>query len=194
MKRLEIVYRELLYQAVERNRRILTQAELARTLNVSLSTVNAAVKGLERMGAVAVKPRALHILDVKKILYYWASIRELQRDIVYSTRIEKPVLEIEKSMPDDAIFAAYAAYKFLFKDVPADYSEVYVYGGDDLKKRFPAVKWAPNLFVLKEDALMGKYGKTTTIANTFVDLWNLREWYAKEFVNEIERKLHGILE
>jgi len=194
MKKLEIVYREILYQAIERKRRILTQAELAKNLDVSLSTVNAAVKALERMGAVAVKPRQLEVLDVKKMLYYWASVRGLQKDVVYSTRVEKPVVEIEKSMPDDAVFGAYTAYKFLFKDVPADYSEVYVYGGDDLKKRFHPAKGIPNLFVLRKDELIERYGKRTTIAHTFVDLWNLKEWYAKEFLKEIEEKLHGILE
>ena len=152
MKKLEMVYRELLYQAIERKRKVLTQAGLSRDLHVSLSTVNAAVNALEKMGAVDIKPRALHIIDIKKILYYWASIRNLQREIVYSTRVEKPVKEIEKSMSNEVVFAAYTAYKLLFKDVPADYSEVYVYGDDvaALKGRFPSVKGVHNLFVLKK--------------------------------------------
>ena len=195
MKKLEMVYREILHKAIERKSRVFTQAELARNLHVSLSTVNAAVNVLERMGAVDIKPRALHIIDIKKILYYWASIRNLQREIVYSTRVEKPVVEVEKSMPNDVVFAAYTSYKFLFKDVPADYSEVYVYGNEnELKKRFPLVKGVHNLFVLRKDALMEKYGKTTSIANTFVDLWNLKEWYAKEFVKEMGGKIGGVLE
>ncbi len=195
MKKLEMVYREMLYLAIEKKTRALTQAELARNLKVSLSTVNAAVNVLERMGAVVVKPRGLQIVDVRKILYYWASVRNLQRDVVYLTRVEKPVLEIERSMPDDVVYAAYTAYKLLFKDVPADYSEVYVYGDEyELKKRFPLVKGAPNLFILRKDALMERYGKTTTMANTFVDVWNLKEWYAKEFIKEMEEKIGGVLE
>ncbi|MBI4450455.1 winged helix-turn-helix transcriptional regulator [Candidatus Woesearchaeota archaeon] len=194
MRKAELVYRELLYQAIEKKSRVLTQAALARTLGVSLSTVNAAVRRLASMGAVEVVPRAMHVVDVKKILYHWASIRSLNRDIIYSTRIEKPVVEIEKSMPDDAVFGAYTAYKFLFRDVPADYSEVYVYGGKSLRQRFPPNKGPPNLFVIEKDAIMENYGKKTTIANTFVDLWNLKEWYAKEFVSAMEVRLHGILE
>jgi len=97
-------------------------------------------------------------------------------------------------MPNDIIFTAYGGYKFLFKDVPADYSEVYIYGDVDIKKRFPLEKGTPNLFVLKKDSIIERYGKHTTIANTFVDLWNLREWYAKEFVKALEVRLHGILE
>ena len=194
MRQTEIVYREILYQSIENKNKTLTQADLARTLNVSLSTVNAAIKRLEEIGSVEVRLRNFSVLDIKKILYYWASIRNLQRDIVYSTRVEKPVVEIEKLMPNDVIFGAYSAYKFLFKDVPADYSEVYIYGEENLRERFPENKGVPNLFVLKKDHQIEKYGKKSTIASTFVDLWNLKEWYAKEFIKAMEEILHGILE
>ena len=194
MKKLEFVYKEILYQAIERKNRKLTQSELAKSIGISLSTVNHAISPLRQMGAVRVKLRSFEIVDIKKILVYWASIRNLQKDIIYATRVEMPVIEIEKSMPEEAIFAAYSAYKFLFHDVPADYSEVYVYGSEDLKERFPKTKGIPNLFVLKKDSTIEKYGKTTTRANTFIDLWNLQEWYAKEFLKAMEARLHGILE
>ena len=41
---------------------------------------------------------------------------------------------------------------------------------------------------------MEKYGNITTLGLTFVDLWNLRSWYAKEFLKAFEVKLNGILE
>ena len=194
MRKSETIYREILYQAIEKRNHRLTQSELAKSLNVSLSIVNSSVKILHNMGAVEIKQRHFQILDIKKILYYWASIRNLQKDIIYKTRAEMPITQIEKSMPNDIIFTAYGGYKFLFKDVPADYSEVYIYGDVDIKKRFPLEKGTPNLFVLKKDSIIERYGKHTTIANTFVDLWNLREWYAKEFVKALEVRLHGILE
>ncbi len=194
MKRAETVYREILYRAIESKNRTLTQADLARKLNISLSIVNAAIKNLERIGAVEIRLRSFHVIDIKKILYYWASIRNLQKDIIYQTRIEKPVVDIEKSMPDSIVFGAYTAYKFQFKDVPADYSEVYVYGDESLKERFPENENIPNLFVLKKDTRIEDYGKTTTVANTFIDLWNLKAWYAKEFIKEMEKRLYGILE
>lgn len=194
MKRQELVYREILYQAIERKDRKLTQLELSRKLNVSLSIVNKAVKNLSNIGCVEIHLKNFRVLGIKKALYYWASIRDLQRDIVYKTRIESPVIEIEKSMPDSIIFASYSAYKFKFKDVPADYSEVYVYGDESLKERFKENKGVPNLFVLKKDDHIKEYGKITTIANTFVDLWNLKEWYAGEFVKSMEERINGILE
>ena len=193
MKKKELVYREILFQVMENKNKKMTQSGIAKTLGISLSTANNALQKLARMNAVKIRQRGFDVLDSRKILYYWASIRNLQKDIIYSTRVEKPVRTIESEMPDSIAFAAYSAYKLKFKDTPADYSEVYVYGRD-IRDRFPESKKAPNIFVLKKDALMDRYGKTGTIAQTFVDLWNLREWYAKEFLNAMEERINAILE
>lgn len=205
MKRIEEIYREILYQSIEKNNNNLTQSYLAKSLNASLSIVNLALNPLKRMNSVKVKQRSFDIIDKKKILYYWASIRNLEKDIIYKTRVESPVRKIESEMPSGIIFAAYSAYKFMLKDIPADYSEVYVYSDDleerkitdfstskssdfeEIKKRFPEKKGAPNLFVLKKD----KNLKKMTLANLFVDLWNLKEWYAKDFLNALEVKLNA---
>ena len=48
----------------------------------------------------------------------------------------------------------------------------------------------PNLFVLKK----GRNMKEMTAAQIFVDLWNLKEWYAKDFLMAMEARLNGILE
>lgn len=208
MKKTEFVYREVLFQALERKQRKMTQAKLSETLGISLSTVNNALKPLKEMGAVRIGKMNFVVLDARKILLHWASKRHLARDVVYSTCVEGSVKEIERQVPDDAVFAAYSAYKLRFKDVPADYGEVWVYGSaDELRKRFPDAedekggkvkksrqgkkdkKGVANLFVLKKDVLMERYGKTTTLAQTFVDLWNLDAWYAAEFVKALEAKL-----
>ena len=194
MKKNELIFREILYQTIEKKNSVLTQAGLSRNLHISLGAINSAVNFFKKIGAVEIRPRNFHTIDIKKILYHWASTRNIHKDIVFATRVELPVRDIEKLMPDTIVFGAYSAYKFLLNDVPADYSEVYVYGDEELKTRFPLREGTPNLFVLKKDALMKKYGKTTTIAQTFVDLWNLKEWYAKEFIKALEARLHGILE
>ena len=193
MKKVELVYREILYQAIEKNNKELTQSYLANALNISLSTVNLAIKPLEKMNAIKIKKMGFNIIDIKKILYYWASKRNLEKDIIYKTRVEAPVKEIEKQMPNNIVFTAFSAYKFKFKDVPADYSEVYIYADEDIKKRFKENNKVPNLFILKKDNAE-KYGKTATIANLFVDLWNLNQWYAKDFLNALEGKIGRILE
>ena len=196
MKKIEFVYRELLFQALEGKERSFTQKGLSEALDVSLSNVNHALKPLKRMNAVKVNPRNFTVVNPKKILFYWASARDLGKDIVYSTRAEMPVSEIEKNMAADAVFAAYSGYKFRFKDVPADYSEVYVYCSDlgEMKERFPSREKNHNLFVLEKDVLMGRYGKTGSIAQLFVDLWNLPQWYAADFLKALEAKIDGLLE
>ncbi len=159
-----------------------TQAEISREQDMSLSTVNRAVKKLEKMGAVEIYSRSLKTRDKEKILMYMSSIRNTEKDIVYRTRVNEKVREIEMSMPGGVEFTAYTAYKLRYEDVPADYSEVYVYadeqGIDEIKKRFPKNKGPPNLFVLKKEIKVND-------ALIFADMWNLKEWYAKEFTREM---------
>jgi len=197
MKKIEFVYRGILYESLEKKNNKMTQLGIASKLGISLSTVNHALKPLRAMGAIDVKLKNFIVVDSKKLLYYWASLRNISRDIIYQTRVDKPVQKIESEMPADVVYGAFTAYKFKFKDVPADYSEAYVYGSDeilgDIKKRFPESKNVPNLFVLKKDKLMENYGKTTTLAQTFVDLWNLKEWYAKEFLMALEEKINKLI-
>ncbi len=193
MYKIEWIYRELLYAALEQKRYTFTQRELALQFRLSLSTVHHALRPLQAMGAVEIKPRSFHLLDAGKILYHWASLRSLAKDVVYSTRVPQPVKQIESSMPPGAIYAMYSAYKFRFHDVPADYSEVYVYADPaEVQKRFPLAKGVPNVFVLTKDMYMDNYGETTSIAQTFVDLWNTKEWYAKEFLLALKRKIGDI--
>ena len=195
MKKKELVYREMLYQAIEKNKRVLTQAELARTLAISLSTVNNALKPLVKMWAVDVKKRNFSVIDIRKVLYYWASVRNLEKDIVYAAKVEKPARTIESEMPKDVVFTAYSGYKFKFKDVPSDYSDIYIYSEniEEIKRRFgdnKGKKNFQNLFVLKTHDMI----KEITIAQLFVDLWNIKTWYAHEFLKALEKRINEMLE
>ncbi len=195
MKKIESIYREILYRAIEKKEFQLTQSELSKELVLSLSIVNLAIKKLKSIGAVKINQRSFNVLDIKKILYFWASARNLEKDIIFKARIEMPVREIERNLPD-IIFTAYTAYKFKFNDVPADYSEVYAYADEkeleSIKKRFKIDKdignKKPNLFILKKDNSMNLY-KSIPVSQIFIDLWNLKEWYAKEFINEFEKRI-----
>lgn len=189
MKKSEIIYREILDNVIEKNNRTFTQLELSRKLNISLSNVNNSIKPLRSMGAIIVNLKNFKVIDPKKILLYWASVRNLEKDIIYRTRVDKEVRKIESEMPSQIIFAAYSAYKFKFKDVPADYSEVYIYSDEkdieEIKKRFPENNKVPNLFVLKKDSVM----KEISTSQIFVDLWNVKEWYAKDFLDALKKKM-----
>ncbi len=190
MKKGELVFAEILSRAAE-GKRAFTQQGIAGRLHLSLSTVNAATKALEGIGAVQVKPRSAVLLEPKKALLYWASHRQLSKDIVYSTRADATPREIERNMPSGTIFTAYTAYQLLYGETPADYSEVYAYSDDvgEIRKRFPPRKGPQNLFILKKAAFPSAKNAVTP-PHLYVDLWNLREWYAKEYLEALELKLN----
>ncbi len=195
MKKSEWVYRELLYQSLEREEYRFTQLGIAKKLCISLNTVNNALKPLASMGAIVKQPMGFRLIDQKKLLLFWASKRNIGKDIAYKILTEMPLSQIERSMPSRVVFAAYSAYRFRFNDVPADYSEVYVYADEktlkEINSRFPEKDGPPNLFVLKADEHLWQTAPTGTcsIANIFVDLWNLNTWYAKEFLQALDKRI-----
>ena len=199
MNKGEIVYCKMFFQCLEKKQRTFTQLALAKELSLSLSTVNAAIEPLERIGAITKANMGFRLIDPKKLLFLWASKRNLKKDVVYQTRTEILLSQIEKSMPSNAIYAAYTAYKFRFNDVPADYSEVYVYADEEtlkeIKTRFPEKSGPPNLIVLKSNNGLKQTAEkgVCSVANIFVDLWNLPTWYAKEFLQALEKRIDEVI-
>jgi len=193
MKKTEMIYGEILFDAIENKRNRFTQLELSKRLNISLSTVNNALRPLDKIGGISIEKRFFSIRDLEKMLIFWATKRNLNKDIIYKTWVDMPISDIEKNLPSRVIYTAYSAYKFKFNDVPADYSEVIVYADDaeDIQARFPFKKGHPNLVVLKKDKEMDKLIKNNIapLAQIYVDLWNLGTWYAKEFLKELEQKI-----
>jgi DNA-binding transcriptional regulator YhcF (GntR family) len=192
----ERVYREILYGVLEKNIRSFKQIELSKECKLSLSTVNYALEPLERMNAIEKKRFGFSVIDARKILLFWASIRKIEKEIVYQTYLNESVEKIESEIPANSIFTAYSAFKFRFKEIPSEYSEVIVYGEkEDFEKRFGRenLKFKPNLIVLKLDEHLLKF-RIAPLAQIYVDLWNLPTWYAKDFLKKMEERLHGILE
>ena len=186
MKKVELVYNEILYNCYELGNRKLTQTYLSKELEISLSTVNNALKPLREMNVIKTNPMNFLVLDPYKMLLVWVTKRRFLTNIFYETRAETSVSGIEKLMPEEVIFAAFSAFKFRFGEVSADYSEVYVYTERNWEERFPERNGPPNVIFLKKERILEKYGKTTTIAQTFVDLWNINTWYAQEFLKKLE--------
>jgi hypothetical protein len=126
-------------------------------------------------------------------LNLWATFRNLKKDIIYQTNVSKLVREIEGEMPPSTIFAAYSAFLKKYKFAPADYDKVYVYVEEknlaEIKKRFPPQKGYQNLIALRADPWLKDFGYLTPDCQTFVDLWNLPEWYAKDFLNALKEKI-----
>jgi DNA-binding transcriptional MocR family regulator len=194
LKKKEVIYRYILSQALEKKQLSFTQLQLSKNFNISLSTVNNALKPLERIGAIEKRTRSFEILDMKKALIFWASERKFNRDIVYRTRSDMPIMKIEGSMPDKIVFTAFSAYRLKYDEAPADYSEVYVYADKEtlgeIKSRFPLKKGPANIIVLEKDPYMSDK-PIIAVSQLYVDLWNIREWYAKDFLDALEKRLFG---
>ncbi|MBI2637984.1 winged helix-turn-helix domain-containing protein [Candidatus Peregrinibacteria bacterium] len=194
MTKKETIWRFVLHEALTKRTLTFTQKKIAERFAYSTSTVFNALKIPRKLGAVEVTGRFFRLRDAEKLLLLWATQRNLERDIIYKTHVDLPVKKIESGMPADAIFGAFSAYRFAHGDAPADYSVVYVYAQntDKIAQRFPlqkAKKATPNLYVLKSDAHLASFGKTTPDVQTFVDLWNMSEWYAKDFLEALKLKI-----
>jgi len=192
MTKKEVIWREILFQALENKKTEFTQKELAQKYSFSLSTVFNALKIPRESNAIEGK-RGFRIRDLEKFLYLWATFRKIKKEIIYQTAIKKSVFEIEGEMPPSVIFGAFSAFLKKYKEAPADYDKVYVYielkNLREIKKRFPCQKGYFNLIVLKADPWLKNFGKITPDCQTFVDLWNLPEWYAKDFFNALKEKI-----
>ena len=195
MKKIEIIWRELLFQSIEKKNREFTQKEIAQKFGFSTSTVFQALKIPRKMGAIRVTGRNFVVEDPEKLLYHWASIRNLDSETIYKTAVSQSANQIEAQMPPLVIFGGFTAARESLKIPPADYDQVFVYATDlaEIKKRFPLQKGREGLFVLEADRFLARYGQITCLAQTFVDLWNLPEWNAKEYAESIKEKIDGLL-
>lgn len=195
MKKIEIIWRELLFLSLEKNKRRFEQKELAEKFGFSTSTVFQSLRVPRKMGAVRVTGRFFILEDPEKLLYHWASVRNLEKDVFEAFRVEEPVMAVEGKMPPEVIYGAYSATRLRLGAAPADYDKIYVYSSraETIKERMSIRKGVPNLFILRPDKFLNLYGQKTTLAQTFVDIWNLQDWYAKEFIKVLREKLDAIL-
>lgn len=191
MSKKETIWRHILTEAFEKRRYTFTQKDLAAHFAFSTSTIFNALKAPRGMGAIEVTGRFFRLIDAEKLLLLWATHRNMKKDIIYRTHSDAPARKIEGEIPPDITFGAFSAYRLKYNETPADYSLVYVYAedADSVKKRFPPQKGYQNIFVLKSDPFLEQYGKITPDVQTFVDLWNITEWYAKDFREALKSKL-----
>lgn len=196
----EIIWREVLTQFIENKKRQFTQKELARQFSFSLSTVYNALKIPRKSGAILVSKKGFVVKDCEKFLNLWATFRDIKKDIIYQTFVKDLPQNIEDAMPAGVIFGGYRAFIEYFKDSPADYDKVYIYSDAEIlkiiQKRFPISKESRNfnLFILKADHFLKNYSdKITPIVQTYVDIWNFGDWYAKEFLKSFKEKLYAVL-
>lgn len=197
MKKIETIWHHLLYVALMDKQFKHTQSELALNFGYSLSTVNHALAVPSQIGAIRKESKFFVLEDFRKLLYYWASVRGLEKQILYRTQNDLTVFQREGLVPAKAIYAGYSAAGKLLKEPAADYDKVYFYlvqkDLEEAQRRFPPQKGMPNLFVLKMPETMAQYGKITTLPQTFVDIWNLKDWYGHDFTKALEEKMYELL-
>jgi DNA-binding transcriptional regulator YhcF (GntR family) len=187
-KKTEWVYREIIFQALEKKQRRLTQNSLAEQCGVSIGLVNKAIAPLADINAIEKKPRSFVVISPKKAMLHWAGIRKLRRDIEYQTHSSKTVAQIEKDMPP-CLFTCYSGFARRFGRAPSDYGEVFVYAEPvAVKDRFPPAKGRPNTIALEMDVHLMKF-KAVPLGQLFVDLWNAGTWYAEDFLKALEAEL-----
>lgn len=191
LKKKETIWREILFQSIVEKKHQFTQKALSEKFGYSLSTIFNALKIPRASNAIEVTGKFFLVRDQEKFLNIWATFRNLSKDIVYQTRVDASAIEIEGLMPPDVIFTAYSAYRLKFNDAPADYDKVYIYSDnlEEIKKRFPPQTGNPNLIVLKPDAELSKFGSLVSLPQLYTDLWNLADWYARDFWKSLLEKI-----
>lgn len=184
----------MLEKALSKKRELrFEQKDIANDLSISTSTVFNALKVPRQSGAVEVRGRGFEVRDIEKLLIIWATARKLKKDMLYETHNDDSIQRVESEMPSSIIFGAYSAYKFRFQDTPADYDKVIVYAtrGDmkEIEKRNPAKKGITNLIVLEADLRLKDFGSHMPVSQLFADLWNCSDWFARDYLNELRKRL-----
>ncbi len=195
MKLKERIYREILIGVLNKKKSF-TQLELSKICEISLGLVNKVIKELKEIGAVDVGLRQFRVIDPSKILFNWATKRNLKKYISVSYSISLPITELEKEMP--FILTAYSGWRLLSKSVPFDYSEVYCYVPakdnrllDLWLKDKKISRGKENIFVIYTDdnhLIKNSPKKIAPLPQIFVDIYSLSGLASKYFISDILEK------
>lgn len=197
MKKIEFIWRHLLYHTIEKRVTSFSQQDLAAFFGISSSTVHLALKPLGALGSVHIGGRGFEVIDAEKILYHWANHRRFEGDMRQRLRVRLPIREIEGLLPEGTVPTAYTAVVERVGEPPAEYDKVYCYHADPSRVidrfREDIIPGPPNIFVLESDVWMKNYGDKITLSQLFVDLWGISDWYAKDFSNVVKGIINGLL-
>jgi len=187
----EAVWRHLLVEVWERSSRRSSLSGLSREIGFPVSTIHQALERPRSIGAVRGNASGIRLIDPRRLQLLWAARRDLERDIVYSTRVALPVREIEARLPASAIPTAYTAFvRHAGVNLVADYEQVVVYGSpSEMRRRFPQRRGEPNLLVLEADPLLARYGPVAPQCQVYADLFNLPSWQAQRFLDQLDVEL-----
>ncbi len=191
INRTEMVWRHLLVAALDLGIRRSSLTQLSAELDLPVSTIHKALERPRAIGAVRGSASGLRVLDPKRLQLMWAAQRDLNRDIVYATRVPMTVSEIEARLPVSAIPTAYTAFVLHEgRNLVADYEQVVAYADwNEVRRRFPRRRGQPNLLILEPDPLLSRYGRVAPRCQVYADLFNLPTWQAQRFLEALDREL-----
>jgi len=84
MLKIELIWRELLYRAIDKRQPEFSITELAERFSLSTSVVSHALFPLRELKMVKIEKTSSQITDSEKLLFFWATRRKLEKDIIYS--------------------------------------------------------------------------------------------------------------
>jgi hypothetical protein len=197
MKKIETIYHYLLYQAIEKTQFQHTQAGLAELFRFSTSTINLALAKPTAIGAVRKSGKFFVVADPLKLLYLAATFRNLAKDIIYHTTSTLTIHELEGLAPPATIFGGYSAASQILVEPPADYSSLYLYTDSSdlhtIKSRYPSTTAGSTQVVILQKPTHIQATAHTSLPPTFIDIWNMSDWYAHDFITALEDKIRGLL-
>ena len=87
MFKIEYIWRDLLDQVIEKKKPEFTITELSKKYSLSTSVVNHALYPLRQLNIVKIGKFSSKVVDWERLLYFWATRRNLKKDIVYFTLV-----------------------------------------------------------------------------------------------------------
>jgi hypothetical protein len=182
----EQVWRHLIVSATQNKRRWPNLAALAGDLGIPLSTVHGALAKPAEIGAVNLSPKGgISTDDPGRLLLLWAGRRNLTKDITVRFQVAGTAYETEAALGEDPaplILGGFGAtIAALGPNTIANYSTVIVYGEPAVLTPDPAGE--TEVIVLQPDRLLARYGRTTPLAQAWVDLFCLPNWQAARFTH-----------
>ena len=188
----ERVWRHLIVSTSTGRREWSTLTELAGEVDAAVSSVHDALARPVEIGAVGAWPSGgVMVLDPERLTVLWAGRRRLVRDVKRRFRLAASAPEVERALSAHPVvlggFGAVVAA--LGVNTIADYETFLVYG--DLAGLGDVPEGPTEVIVLDPDPLLARYGRTTPLAQAWVDLFCLPGWQAARFVHETMGKVIG---
>lgn len=182
----EQVWRHILVNATNSKRRWRSISDLASEVLLTVSTTHAALARPREIGAVIINPAGgVVCIDPGKLLICWAGRRRIKPDIIRRFKVTTSAPETETLLggdPEPLILGGHgAAITALGKNTISDYGTVLVYGDPSILS--PDPNGATEVIALQPDRLLSRYGRTTPLAQAWVDLFCLPNWQAARFTH-----------